>query len=225
MECEPAERPRRIHTTTPACLTPALTRLIETLAPGRDAVRLRVQADPQAVVNECFVNVETRVAASGGNILCGWQLWEWPDVLVEAEFHAVWCSPGGTLIDLTPKQQGETDVLFVPDPELQYTGQSRDNVRQPLRDDWVIHHYIRVSELIVELVAGSSTPHTREVSLPANQIMPLLEAQAFLGESLVAGLRNESPCLCGSGQRFKRCHGPVVSQLTRASRTLVHRPR
>ncbi|MEZ0470041.1 hypothetical protein [Luteimonas salinilitoris] len=67
-----------------------MRRLVETVVPGGEAGYLTVQPEADAVVNECFPNVEAKIARAGGRMLCGWQLWEWPHVLVEAEFHAVW---------------------------------------------------------------------------------------------------------------------------------------
>ncbi|MCR6496277.1 SEC-C domain-containing protein [Thermomonas sp. S9] len=45
------------------------------------------------------------------------------------------------------------------------------------------------------------------VSVPAHEILPLLEARDFLGVSLASGLRDHDACLCESGNKYKRCHG------------------
>ena len=36
---------------------------------------------------------------------------------------------------------------------------------------------------------------------------PLLEIQQALGEALYAKRRDHDPCPCGSGGKYKRCHG------------------
>src|SRR6185437_7506238 len=105
--------PMAVKTTTPPEITQAIRRLIERVVPGGEAVYLTVQPETDAVVNECFPNVEAKIARAGSRMLCGWQLWEWPHVLVEAEFHAVWLSPEGEMVDITPKPDGEARVLFV----------------------------------------------------------------------------------------------------------------
>ncbi|WP_237051002.1 SEC-C domain-containing protein [Lysobacter capsici] len=169
---------------------------------------LAVKPDPEAFVNECFPNVEAKIVRAGGSMLCGWQLWEWPHVLVEAEFHAVWLSPDGGMVDITPKPHGETRILFVPDERRRYDGRVVDNVRMSLRDDQLIRHFIRVSEAIVRVMnRGERASQYGHVSVPAREIEPLLQAQDFLGRSLVSGLRDHDPCLCGSGGKYKRCHG------------------
>lgn len=197
-----------MHTGTPKEITKHINRLIAKVAPGSKAIYLDVQPEPSAKANECFPNVEAKMAQAGGSMLCGWQIWEWPHVLVEAEFHAVWVAPDGALVDITPKQHGEKRILFVPTPTLTYDGLAKDNMRMAVRDDMLVHHFIRVSEEIVMVVnRGDRAGQYGYVSVPAHEIEPLMEAKAFLGQSISAGLRDHSPCLCGSGSKYKNCHG------------------
>lgn len=197
-----------VKTTTPLENTRAVRRLIERVVPGGEAIYLTVQPETDAIVNECFPNVEAKIARAGGRMLCGWQLWEWPHVLVEAEFHAVWLSPKGEMVDITPKPHGETKILFVPHERCRYNGIAVDNVRMPLRDDQLIRHFIRVSEAIVRVMnRGERATQYGYVSVPAHEIEPLQQIQGFLGHSLASGLRDHDPCPCGSGSKYKRCHG------------------
>lgn len=189
-------------TTTPARIDPSVRRLIESLVPGRQASYLEVRPEPDAAVDGCFSNVRAKSERDGGRMLCGWQLWEWPCVLVEAEFHAVWLSPRGEMEEITPKRHGETSVLFVPDERRGYEGKVVDNVRVALDDDQLIRHFIRVSRAIVEAHADGTPTGDRP-----KQIASLRKAQRFLGHSIHSGLREHDPCLCGSGSRYRRCHG------------------
>lgn len=50
--------------------------------------------------------------------MTGWIIWEDPGLLVEAEFHVVWADPGGNLVDVTPKPDGEQRILFVRDSSV-----------------------------------------------------------------------------------------------------------
>jgi SEC-C motif len=188
-------------TTTPARIDPSVRRLIESLAPGRQARYLDVRPEPDAAIDGCFSNVRTKSERDGGRMLCGWQLWEWPRVLIEAEFHAVWLSPDGKMEEITPKRHGETSVLFVPDERRGYEGKVVDNVRVALDDDQLVHHFIRVSRAIVQVTAGSRAGDGPK------KIASLRKAQRFLGCSIHSGLREHDPCLCGSGSRYRRCHG------------------
>lgn len=193
---------------TPKEITKQIDRLVSKVAPGQKPTYLVVQPDPGAKINECFPNVEAKISKFGGSMLCGWQIWELPHVLVEAEFHAVWVSPDGTLTEITPKQHNEEQILFVPQPSLTYEGLAKDNVRLAIRDDLLVHHFIRVSEEIVKVMnRGERAGQYGYVSVPAEEIEPLVEMQGFLGQSIALGLRDHNPCLCGSGVKYKRCHG------------------
>lgn len=195
-------------TTTPDHIGPAVRRLIDKVAPGGRARYLRVRPEPGATVNECFSNVRAKCARGGGRMLCGWQLWEWPQVMVEAEFHAVWLSPRGEMVEITPKPHGEAAVLFVPDTRRRHEGELVDNVRLALHEDQLIEHFIRICGVIVQVAArsGRAARHG-EVWVPHEQIAPLREVQDFLGRSIHAGVREHDPCPCGSGSRYRRCHG------------------
>ena len=78
-----------VVTTTPPEITRAVRRLTESVVRGAEPVYLPVQPEADAIVHECFPNVQAKVARDGGQMLCGWQLWEWPHVLVEAEFQGI----------------------------------------------------------------------------------------------------------------------------------------
>lgn len=203
-----------VRNTTPLEITRPVRRLIEAVVPGGEARYLTVQPEANAVVSECFPNVEAKVAVAGGRMLCGWQIWEWPHVLVEAEFHAVWVSPEGEFIDITPKPHGENRILFLPDERRRYNRFLVDNVRMSLRDDLLIQHFIQSSEVITRVMnRGERAAQHGYVSIPAHEIQPLLQVQSFSGQSLASGLRDHDPCLCGSGSKYKRCHGRGVASI------------
>lgn len=178
---------------------------------------LPVRPESDAVGNECFPNVEAKISRSGGRMLCGWQLWEWPHVMAEAEFHAVWVSPEEEMVEITPKPHGEASILFVPDERRRYTGVAVDNVRIPLRDDQLIRHFIRAAELrTVVMNRGERATQYGQVSIPVDEIEPILMIQSFAGQSIASGLRDHSPCLCGDGGKYKRCHGRQFEEFLRA---------
>ncbi|MBP8278758.1 MAG: hypothetical protein KAX55_17890, partial [Propionivibrio sp.] len=108
------------------------------------------------------------------------------------------------MVDITPKPEGETRILFVPDPRRRYEGLAIDNVRMPLRDDLLIKHFIQMSEAIVRVMnRGERASQYGEVSVPANEIQPLLKARDFLGQSLGAGLREPTPSPPRIGRKYK----------------------
>ncbi|MDC7699567.1 hypothetical protein [Vogesella indigofera] len=101
---------------------------------------------PDKPVLECFRIVPEQVQAHGGKQVTGWTIWEWPNVLIEAEFHAVWQRPDGTLVDITPRTQSFESILFLPDPKKVYRGRQVDNVRRALSDSLLVNRLIQASE-------------------------------------------------------------------------------
>jgi hypothetical protein len=73
------------------------------------------------IAGNCHTNVAHRVREHGGARLNGWMIWELPGVFSEGEFHCVWKSPDGQLIDVTPRGDGEARILFLPDPATRLT--------------------------------------------------------------------------------------------------------
>jgi hypothetical protein len=76
---------------------------------------LNVSPSPGARMGWCSANVLDRCRKEGGNPLYGWLVWEASGLYLNAEFHCVW-QDGRDIHDITPTQEGETCVLFAPDP-------------------------------------------------------------------------------------------------------------
>jgi hypothetical protein len=83
--------------------------------------------------------------SNGGKQYNGWAIWEWPKVFIEAEFHCVWESPEGKLIDLTPDDLQLDKILFLPQPKKQYRGCQVNNIRKPLSGDKDVHRFIELA--------------------------------------------------------------------------------
>lgn len=67
-------------------------------------------------VDQCHFNAWVQCNHSGGEVQPGWIISEAPTVgFIEAQFHTVWRSPQGLLVDVTPRADSEDKVLFVPD--------------------------------------------------------------------------------------------------------------
>jgi len=79
---------------------------------------------------DCFGNVERYIKNNGGSIQYGWIIWEVPNLFVEAEFHAVWVNREGEYIDITPKIDGEKEILFVPDSKRKDEGRITPNITE-----------------------------------------------------------------------------------------------
>ena len=63
----------------------------------------------------------------------GWAIREIPQVMIEAEFHAVWRDRDGTLIDVNPRRERETRITLVPAPGFSAIFALTDSVQPWLR--------------------------------------------------------------------------------------------
>jgi hypothetical protein len=115
----------QLTSTTPKRIDPRVRQLLvamglkETLAQWLPFHRTKAfEAEP----NECHINAWVQMKYHGGEICSGWTIWQ--DRLadfVEAQFHTVWRDKSGLLRDLTPRQDGEREVLFLPDSTREIT--------------------------------------------------------------------------------------------------------
>jgi hypothetical protein len=198
-------------TRTPKVLTPELRALATDIVPGFDPMYVPVRPIPGGSPNECFANVDTVVQLRGGSAVVGWALWEWRSVIIEAEFHSVWQAPSGELLDVSPRLDEETEILFLPDPTRVWNGQQVNNRRRALRDDPIVREFISVADRIFGVLnTGTRANELGLVSVPAAEIEPLLLRKAQLLTQLQrTQLGRNDPCSCGSGRKYKRCCGVV----------------
>lgn len=198
-----------IITRAPKQISGPILELARHLVPGESLTFLDIRPREDGIPNECFGTVERQVHDAGGSVQHGWAIWEWPNVMVEAEFHAVWRAPNGSLIDVTPRTDTETHILFLPDPNRKFEGNSIDNVRMPLRNDPRIHEFIKLAKQKYEILnRGDRATQFGVVAVPCEEIEPVLRRFLQLKSELAKVLagRND-PCPCGSGKKYKRCHG------------------
>lgn len=196
-------------TRTPLKLTNKILQLCSGLRSDSEPLFVSVTPSKYAVKNECFDNVEKHIQIYGGTVEFGWQIWEWPLVLVEAEFHAIWKSKEGKRVDITPKPFPTKQILFLPDPTRKYTGKQVRNVRLPLKDTAPINEYINLCDKEFALLNRGSRARQREITLSNSERQThrsIMIRKQILSEqfSKFTPARNE-PCFCGSGEKYKRC--------------------
>lgn len=100
--------------TTPTEITEALKEFCIDLC-WSEPNFIPVEANADGMYGFCNLTVAEKIKKEGGKPVHGWTIWEWPCVFWTAEFHMVWESPTGQLIDVTPKPDGETSILFLRD--------------------------------------------------------------------------------------------------------------
>lgn len=95
-----------------------------------------VSPDLEAIERECFPNIQRKIAVQGGQIVYGRAIWQCGTFFIEAEHHAVYRTPEGCLIDITPQEPPIPQILFLPDERMIHdpnTTKVVDNYRKALR--------------------------------------------------------------------------------------------
>lgn len=139
-----------LGTTTPVNISDAIIKFCAKIDPTQTPVFITPKPNSKAILSECFSNVREHVRVLGGSMQLGWIIWETPDIMLEANFHAVWRSPDGQFVDVTPQIDGETKILFLPDSAAMIQKETGDVVgmrRMPLVDDPLVHEFIRLGDL------------------------------------------------------------------------------
>lgn len=199
---------------TPATVSRSLAALCEEIAPGSSRTYVDVRPLQNALEDECFALVKSRVISEGGDSVIGWALWELPHVFVEAEFHAVWRLPTGELIDITPKQRETRRILFLRDSVRTYEGRQVNNVRRSISQDPNVAAYLRTFDEEFELMnRGKRAGQHGEIHLEVNEKIELNAIHTRRKELwdqiqwLYPTIGPYEPCYCRSGKKVKWCHG------------------
>lgn len=153
-------------------------------------------------LEDCFPNVQARVAKDGGMIQYGWMIWEHPGVLVEGVFHAIWRKPSGDLLDITPTRDRESRILFLPDSKRTWQRELVDNIRLPLNDLPKTRFAIKLSQAMFAL---QKAYYADGRSMVPKSELQLVLARFGLCPGHKAQLGLYEDCPCGSGNRFKFC--------------------
>lgn len=201
------------HPVTPAERSPTLASLCEQLVPRTASFYVDVAPLLNAPVNECFPLVEAHIAQHGGARLLGWTLWEMPGLFVEAEFHAVWCSPHGNYVDIAPKSRPTARILFLPSVDAVYENRQVNNVRRAVGNDRDVELYLQgFDELFEFMNRGERAELHGEVQLEGAAALEYeqIHFRAIAAHQKIAHrfpfYGAYLPCFCGSGKKTKWCH-------------------
>ena len=185
--------------TTPRIITPQIKELCQSIS-EYEPVYVEVKADPKSLINECFPNVNAHIKEYGGQSVLGKCIWQRANVLIEAEAHAIWKSPSGDMVDVTPHNNGEDSILFLVDPQMTYDGNCIPNIRKALTSSQLVAEFITLFNER-DRIAAKSKGNT--FSLPADMVRRMFEIEQILNQRVG---RND-PCPCQSGIKYKKCCG------------------
>ena len=190
--------------TTPHIITPEIRELCRSIS-EYEPIFVPVIVDPKSLINECFYNVDAYVAEHGGQRILGRSIWQRANVLIEAEAHAVWKSPLGDMVDVTPHSNNETSILFLIDPQMIYDDNCIPNIRRSLTSSSLAAEFIALYNERDQIAA--ETPGNA-YSLSTAMLRRMYEIEQIFNQRVG---RND-PCPCQSGTKYKKCCGKYEIQ-------------
>jgi len=188
--------------------------LLSKLSSIHPPVYIPVSPELYARVNDCFVAMRQKVDRDGGTIVCGWQIWQTP-LITEAEYHAVWRSPEGILLDITPKMVHVKNILFVEDDTIEYDGSQVDNIRINNTSNTLVDDLISVNEALFYIMNKGSRSKIYHIELEGQELVLfkyLKDMQFNLEMFVYRGADSGSPCFCGRTLPYYQCHGHDLSK-------------
>lgn len=197
--------------TTPKRITACVRRFCKEVSPKHEPVYVPVETEFCAVQDQCFENVRLKVKKHGGSVVYGWMVALWPNVFAEAIHHGIWQAPDGQLVDVTPKPGGEHRILFLPEPQKTYdylTHRRIDNIRKALVKDRNVYEFLEIGHDIFKLVEEGSKNSGLHATIAADELLSLQLRHDHLLEKIISKyIRPNDRCPCGSGKKYKICHG------------------
>jgi hypothetical protein len=203
--------------TTPKQITQEIRDLIKKLNIEGDPSYIQIKVDNGSKFKDCFKNVNDKIDKEQGTKILGWQIWELP-FMIEAEFHAIWKSPNGQLIDITPKPINEELILFIEDTKAGYVGQQVDNVRLNITANGLVDDYIELYKAKFRIEnKGERANQLGQIYIRGHDAEILDTIYKFINGvrgMIEAGASRNSLCFCSSNTKYKHCHGKdLYSQL------------
>ena len=188
--------------TTPLKITQIIRDMCTSIAPDSTPVFVAVHPEPWAVYRDCFSNVLHMIQLHGGVMVLGWTIWQWGNILLDAEAHAIWQSPDGKLVDITPHSYQETSILFLQDSSVNYHEAPIPNHRQALTQSPLVAKLIQLHNQQDAIMCSCQAMDFYTV--PADLVRHINAIHIYINRKVG---RND-PCPCGSGLKYKKCCGP-----------------
>ncbi|MEI2395168.1 hypothetical protein [Paenibacillus phytohabitans] len=197
-------------------------RLMKKINSRHDPIFIPVVTECYAVVSECFPNVERKIKRDGGSIIYGWQVWS-TNLICEAEFHAVWKSIDGELVDITPKNPPVDNILFVQDDSIVYKGAQIDNIRINKTDNPLVNDFIDIQKALFKIRNKGVRAFSNEYTLSKNEALIYSKLESFsmdLCSYIYRGGKTNTHCFCESGETYENCHRQELDSLIWLSKTI-----
>ncbi|OEJ98616.1 hypothetical protein A8C32_05295 [Flavivirga aquatica] len=141
-------------------------KILDLINSSNTPIKVSLNPEPYAKINNCFYNVEDKISKDKGDIIYGWKLHE-TVYLQEAERHAIWKSPEGYLLDITPDPNYNTEILFLEeDGDWMFDGSYNGNLKVNNTDNPLIDDLILVDKTITSLWRKGNRISRTHINVP-----------------------------------------------------------
>lgn len=189
------------------------------VAGNDEPIFLEVKPREEYKINKCAYNAKLEAESVGGQVIFGWAVFVWENVMYDFIGHAV-VEVEGQYYCVTPTKKGENKVLFVPDDSISFDFNDPDS-RLP-SCEVPISKRLEVKKLL-EIRENSRTlkikyPATNgpiSVSFEDAKALSDLEKQQRELMDKVNYFHHplKAKCPCGSGRQFKKCCRPHMQRV------------
>ncbi len=194
-------------------------RLLDYMAAPFEPIELLIRPKKGAEISDCTNIIQEHIKEKGGKIVYGWQIWK-SCITVEAEFHAVWENNKGDLVDLTPKPNGFTHILFAEDDRIIYEGKQIDTIRLNITNNVLVDHFIECLQALYRLNNTGERAFLYDKEFEDSlsdeektQIVSCNQLIGWLSLMIESGATQESVCFCGENVAYKDCHGKNFTEI------------
>lgn len=197
--------------TSPQTIDKHVLELLKKLEVKYNPVMVPLQIEEYSKPSNCFNNVKIKKEKDGGDIVYGWAILKGIG-LYEAEWHAVWINNNGILIDITPREKEDVQIMFVQTDvkDYDYHNEFIDNVRLNISGDMLIDHLIYATEKSQKLLS-----YLKRIDDSFLQGDPILNygineiniVKNTISEMIMKGENSYSKCFCKNNIPYKYCHG------------------
>jgi hypothetical protein len=195
---------------TPTCITSDIRTTCKNLSKFKP-IFIDITAPSWSIHNKCSLNAKRFSEEYGGNVIFGWDVAVWKNVLIDCIGHAV-VLKDDKFTDVTPNKYGNSKSLFVQDDNITFD-YTNDMSRMPSKMIAIskakeVRRLITLEEEIYNIKI--KYPITSgEIALNPNDGMNITKLEKEKQELIPKIIRNHThhsdPCICGSGKKFRKC--------------------
>jgi hypothetical protein len=186
-----------------------MERLIQLLNNKNKPQEVKRTKESFAILEGCFDNVQEKISREGGSIVYGWKI-HVSRIVFEAERHAIWKSPDGTLFDITPDSTTNITTLFVEEHNgWTYQGEFIDNIRINATGNPLVDDYILILETITKLLHTGKRNDKTTITLlepVVNLIQSLTNGKKDMEQFIYLKNTKQDICFCGNNSSYENCH-------------------